>query len=320
METRPLRWSELTIGITIVIAFAIFLIGIILVGSNVKLFTATYTVRMFVPNIEGLVEGSMVTLAGRKVGYVKDMQFGTRDDVSGVEVSLSIDSKFQTQITDKSIATIKTIGLLGDKYVDISLGQSGERVMEEGNYVQVDLSPDLAAIARKVSTSVDDFVQTVRHARNIVQRIDEGKGTVGRLVTSEEMSESLDRFASSASRIAKMMESKNSSAGRLLRDSTLYVNLSTLVQNLGDITAKIKSGEGTLGKIATDASLYEEISRFATQSDSLLLKVNTPGGTADRLLTDPQFYENVVQLVKVLNDLVGDFKEHPDRYFHFSVF
>lgn len=320
MDKRTFRWSEISVGVVLIIAFTIFLVAIFLVGSNVKLFTPTYSLRIFVPNIEGLVGGSMVTLAGRKVGFVKDIRFAQQDGMNGVEVELSIDTKYQSQITEQSKASIKTIGLLGDKYVDISLGQVGERALTEADHIALDLSPDLAEISRKVAHAMDDFAETLRHARNITQKIDEGKGPVGRLVNSEEMSISLDRFVSSVSRITSMMESKSSTPGRMLRDSTLFVDLSAVAGNLNEITTRIKRGEGTLGKIVTDAALYERLSRFASQSDVLLSKMNNSGGSADKLLTDPELYDELVQLMKVLNTVVADLKEHPDRYFHFSVF
>ncbi len=174
MSKQYFRWSEVTVGVILVIAFAIFLIAMILIGSNVKLFTPTYSLKMFVPNIEGLVDGSMVTLAGRKVGFVKDIRFARQNGMNGVEVELSIDTEFQPQITNRSRATIKTIGLLGDKYVDISLGQKGERVLAEGDYVGLDLTPDIAEVTRKVAGAIDDFAETVRRAKSITQKIDEG--------------------------------------------------------------------------------------------------------------------------------------------------
>ncbi|MEE9288242.1 MAG: MlaD family protein [Bacteroidota bacterium] len=320
MSKRTFRWSELTVGLILIFAFAIFLIAMILVGSNIKLFTPTYSLRMFVPNIEGLVDGSMVTLAGRKVGFVKDVRFVLMDGLNGVEVEISIDTKFQSQITDQSKATIKTIGLLGDKYVDITMGQAGERVLVEGEHVGVKLSPDIAEISRKVASAIDDFVEMVRHTKSITQKIDEGKGVLGKLVNSEEMSAALDRFVTSVSRITTLVESKNGTAGRLLRDSTLYVDLSAVAENLNEITTNIRSGEGSLGRIVTDPALYEGLSRFASQADALLSKMNNSGGSAEKFLTDPQMYEEFVQLTKVLNTLVEDFKEHPGRYFHFSVF
>lgn len=320
MDKQTFRWSEITVGVVLVLAFGVFLVALILVGSNVKLFSPTYSLRIFVPNIEGLVDGSMVTLAGRKVGFVKDIRFTQQDGMNGIEVELSIDTKYQSQITKRSKATIKTIGLLGDKYVDITLGQTGERALAEGDHVAVDLTPDIAEISRKVSDAIDDFVETVRHTRNITQKIDEGKGAVGRLVNSEEMSASLDQFIASVSRITAIMESKTSTAGRMLRDTTLFVDLSAVAENLSEITTKIRRGEGTLGKIVTDPALYEELSRFANKADALLSKMNNSDSSAEKLLTDPQLYDELVQLMKVLNTLVSDLKEHPDRYFHFSVF
>jgi phospholipid/cholesterol/gamma-HCH transport system substrate-binding protein len=132
---KHLRWAELRVGLLVLVGMGLLIFILAIVGSNIKLFTPEYRLMLFVPNIEGLVNGSMVTLAGRKIGFVNDMQFVQVEGQNGVQVELKLDKSFQDRITDHSQAIIRTIGLLGDKYVDISLGTPGERVLKDGEYL-----------------------------------------------------------------------------------------------------------------------------------------------------------------------------------------
>jgi phospholipid/cholesterol/gamma-HCH transport system substrate-binding protein len=113
---------KLKVGVVVLVGLIIFFAAVIYVGSEESLFTTTYELKLFVPNIQGLTKGSMVALVGLKVGSVQDLTFAKRNGQNGVDITLKIEEKYRSSITLNSHAILRTIGLLGDKFVDISIG------------------------------------------------------------------------------------------------------------------------------------------------------------------------------------------------------
>lgn len=68
----------------------------------------------------------VLTLSGLAVGTIKDIGLVTYQGQNMVEFHLQIQSRFQARITTSSKALVKSIGVLGDKYMEITLGKNGE--------------------------------------------------------------------------------------------------------------------------------------------------------------------------------------------------
>jgi phospholipid/cholesterol/gamma-HCH transport system substrate-binding protein len=301
---RHIRWAELRVGLLVLASAAVFIFILAVVGSNIKLFTPQYTLKLFVPNIESLVNGSMVTLAGRKVGFVDDMRFAKVNGQNGVEVDLRIDKSFQGQITDQSQAIIRTIGLLGDKYVDISLGREGERALNEGEYLKTISGVDFELFTSKLNTSFDDFAATLASMKRITKRLDE---------------EDIGKFVRSMNNVVHALTAQQGSAGKLIYDPRLYNQLNSVADNLQALTTDLKGGKGTLGKMIVDTTLYHTLSTFSSRSDSLVDRL-MHSGTAGKLLTDEQLYTDLTKLIKELNALITDIRVNPDRYVQVKIF
>ena len=301
---RHLRWAELRVGLLVLAGAALFLFILVIVGSNVKLFSPQYKLKMFIPNIEALVNGSMVTLAGRKVGFVTDIRFAKHAGKNGVEVELSIEKKVQDAITERSEALIRTIGLLGDKYVDISLGSQGERVLNEGEYLKTIPVVDFEVFTSKLNASFDDFAATLASMKRITKRLDD---------------EDLGKFVRSMNNVVHALTAQQGSAGKLIYDPALYNQLNSVADNLETLTTDLKSGKGTLGKMIVDSTLYQTLSSFSSRSDSLVSSL-MHSGTAGKLISDEQLYADLMKLIKELNALITDIRVNPERYVQVKIF
>src|SRR6266702_4619058 len=145
MDSQQLRWSGLKVGIVVLIGLIIFVFIVSIVGTEQNVFSSTYRLKVFIPNVQGLVNGAQITLGGLKIGFVTDMEFTRRDSVNGVEITMQLTTKYRSSITVSSVGQIKTIGLLGDKYIDITIGSPGETPLMEEAYLPVTPSFDLEA-------------------------------------------------------------------------------------------------------------------------------------------------------------------------------
>ena len=91
----------------------------------------------------GLKRGAAVTIAGVNVGHVE--RIGLADDEARVVMQLQAG----LQIHEDAIASVKTSGLIGEKYVQISVG-SAEQIVKPGERIrQTEAAVDIEALISK---------------------------------------------------------------------------------------------------------------------------------------------------------------------------
>lgn len=112
--------------------------------GDVELFgTKQYPVKAKFTNVSGLKEGSDVQIAGVKVGKVSKISLDEYNAM--VELLMNPDVKLQ----DDSIASIRTQGIIGDKYVKISPGGAEEYINPNGVISETESTVDIEELISK---------------------------------------------------------------------------------------------------------------------------------------------------------------------------
>src|ERR1044071_9942976 len=125
---RSLAWTELRVGILVITSFLLLAVAIFYVSGQSGFFVPTYKVVAYFQNANNLKSGAEVSLEGVTIGNVQtvsvsratDPKTGLADPKKAVEAVLKLDAKYKNIIRSDSMATIGTIGLLGDSKVDIT--------------------------------------------------------------------------------------------------------------------------------------------------------------------------------------------------------
>lgn len=320
MSKNSLKLSNLKVGLTVFIGLVILFVFLFIVGSENNFLTSKYQLKIFVDNVQGLNSGSMVSLGGIKIGSVKDIEFARKDGVNGVNVTLDILTKYKPEVTKKSTAQLKTIGLLGDQFVDISIGQKGDEPLAEGEYIKVKPTLTFDKFADKIDPVVDDFSGVMKNLKVISDSIAHGSGMVGRMINSPATGRNLDELIANVNSVTSAIRHREGTLGKLAYDSSLYNNLNELTGNINSITDSVKSGKGTLGKLLVSDSLYTNINTLTLKLNNLLSKTESDSTMIGGLFNDTKFYNQFNSVLKELNLLIKDLREHPENYVQFSVF
>jgi len=130
------RGAQVRVGIFVFAALGMLAGAIFVLGSRTQYFRPQYTLRAVFSNVGGLLEGAGVYLAGVQVGRVGELRFFEDVAAQKVLVVLKIARNAQNRIRQDSVASIATAGLLGDKYIDITLGSENEPVLEDGMFIR----------------------------------------------------------------------------------------------------------------------------------------------------------------------------------------
>ena len=115
-------------GLFFVIGIVAVIASILIIGSDKGLTEAKFRVYVMYYSVGGLLEGAPVRLSGVNVGNVSDIDFSDKSfNGRKVIVTINIFNKFRKQLNDSARFAIKTEGVLGEKFVDISVLASGNK-------------------------------------------------------------------------------------------------------------------------------------------------------------------------------------------------
>lgn len=312
--------KKLKIGLTVFIGIAVFIVLMFIVGSESNTFTPTYSINMFLPNIEGLANGSMVSLGGLKIGSIASMEFGQQNGQTGITVTMKLRKTYQSQITTGSIAAIKTIGMLGDKYIDISIGTSNQRPLAEGEYIPVKSSKELGEVMDQMTDMISDISATAKNVRAITDTIKHGHGAAGKILCDDRFADELSGVVNKLNTISSSLSEKKGTLGKLLQDDGLYNKLNRTATNLSSITDSLHTGKGTAGKLLMNDSLYLALQSISNRMDVLLTKMNSDSSSIGPILNSSATIQQLNALVANINSFIADIKENPKKYVHLSLF
>ena len=104
-----------------------------------------YTIYARFSSVMGLRPGAEVEIAGVRVGRVTEIRLDPEKFMAVVAMRLDDN----VRLTDDAIASVKTSGLIGDKYVNLAPGGSGEPVKPGDTLFDTESAVDLESLISK---------------------------------------------------------------------------------------------------------------------------------------------------------------------------
>ncbi|HMC55838.1 MAG TPA: MlaD family protein [Gemmatimonadaceae bacterium] len=308
--------DQLRVGGLILVAMLILGFAVYKLGQAANLFSRRYELIVYLPSANGLREGGTVTLAGQLVGTVKKIEFlpVDYDTTRNLRVQLRIERALSEQIRKDSEARLRTMGLLGDKVLDISPGTPRYPVLRAGDTIHVASSLDYEAVLVKAAGAVDDVVALTHDLRSITSGLARGQGTMGQLLTNRAMYDQLTGAMARANSLFAGLQNPNGTFGRLLNDPTLYNRVTGAVTSLDSMLVAMNSSQGTIGKLMRDSTLYDNLAGIAQGADSLMRMLSNSDGFVGKLLTDQTLYDQLNKLTTDLGQVLADVRRDPRRY------
>ncbi|HTO87372.1 MAG TPA: MlaD family protein [Thermoanaerobaculia bacterium] len=275
MVTEHYVGRRFRVGLVVLVALFFTMIGVFMVGKRAHLFQRMWPYQTHFDSAAGLVNGNQVRLAGVTVGRVLEVNLSPEPGDQSVLVVYELDRRVAPRIRTGTQASIKTIGLLGDKYIELAGGTTDQQAIPIGGDIKAapgaglekllegggDLLPDLSAIARSL--------------KNILGRTEQGQGFLGAITSNSAESERLGNSFNAA------------------------------LHTLNGILKKVESGQGLVGKLLIDekygAETSASLARAIRALDSLLAKIDegirTGSGAIPALLSDPEGKRKIYGLV-----------------------
>jgi outer membrane protein OmpA-like peptidoglycan-associated protein len=156
------------VGVLVVLALLFLSAGIFLIGEKDLLFTSTYRLKADFQNVSGLNNGAEVRIGGIHQGTVKEIDLPSQPD-GKVTVVMNLRTPTRNLIKKDSRASIKTEGLLGDKYVEISFGSPKAQPVENYDTIASETPKDVTEETRALTNEASQGLTAFRDNMEALQ-------------------------------------------------------------------------------------------------------------------------------------------------------
>ena len=306
--------------------------SVFVLGGSSEILEDRYTLHAKYEDVAGLKEGAVVRLAGWDVGQVKAINFSNTLDDQDLTVEMSIMGRYQDRIRTDSEARIDTVGVLGDKYVSISMGSPEMARLESHDELATrapldflgytkkfeDILQNTSNISRKFDLMLgeDEDVaaaqlgKSFEHMENLLGEARDGEGLLHALVYDKALASSvtkalsnLERASANLADTSAEIRSGDGLANELIYGSdgaTLAKELRDLAGALSGLTSDLKNDDSVLHAMLYDpekAKMVDDLAATASSLRKASEAIESGEGTLGLLASDPALYQDLRALV-----------------------
>lgn len=345
---KQLKWSQLKVGITVIVASVTLAILLFLMSGTAGLFTRRITIKSYFDNAEGLRQGAPVRLSGVDIGNVARVAIVPGKPLTPVEVTMKISTTYAFNMRRDSVTSLETAGVLGETYLDIDSSQAVGGPVQDGDTLPTQVHPDFNQVVRASQSTLQNMDALLKRADRILAFAESGKGSIGKLIYDptlynrlsvtvadfqkivEEIAngqgslgalinrnEAYDKFLATLDKMNAViddMQQGKGTAGKFLKDPSLYNNANDTIANLKKVTDEINAGKGTLGKLTKDEELAKKLDTTITKLSQLTSDLEAGQGSAGKFFKDDAFYNNANEVMVETRGLIKGIRENPKKY------
>ena len=309
-RTDRVKWGELKIGL--LVAFGLgFLLWASFSGTGSSIFYDKKPLHTVLNTANGLIAGAPVRLSGVEVGKVDEIRLIGKSVKEQVFVTMLIEERAWFNVKADSRATLGTIGMLGDKYIELTPGSTELPELKPGDFIEGRVAGDLLSIIDHAPEMVGNLEHLAKALGDLATKLEGTDGTLGKLIHSD----SLHRALTDASRQAAQLLARLDE-----RVPPLVDKAATTMDDFGKVARSAADTAGTLGKLLHDDAVYDRLHGLTARLDSLMAGLQAGQGTAGAMLKDEAVYADLHKTILDVQFLLQDIRENPKKYVTFKVF
>jgi len=347
---KQLKWSQLRVGITVIVASLTLGFLLFLMSGTAGLFTKRITVKSYFDNAEGLRPGAPVRLSGVDIGNVAHIFIVPDKDKqqTPVEVIMKVTTKYSYAMRRDSVTSLETAGVLGETFLDIDSSQAVGPPLQDGDTLPTQVHPDFNQVVRASQSTLQNmdallkradrilafaesgkgslgkliydptlynrFSVTVADFQKVVEQVANGQGSLGALISRNDAYDKFTAVLDKMNAVIDDMQQGKGTAGKFLKDPSFYNNANDTIANLKKVTDDINAGKGTLGKLSKDEELAKKLDTTITKLSELTTQLEAGQGSAGKLFKDEALYNNANDMLVEAKALIKGVRENPKKY------
>jgi len=251
------------LGIFVFLGTVLLIVSILLIGNKDSLFVSTIEVKTYFQSVQGLKSGAPVRLSGYDIGNVSKITL-VPDGSGQVEVIMNIQKDLAQFIRIDSEASIETEGLVGKKIVVITAGSKDMAPVQEKGIIKSEDPISITEIVGETKDVMKYLNEITKEFSEIVAKINQGEGTIGKLVNDDNLYESTVKITNTAEMSLKQINNRFQEVSEIIVGlsgsyKNIVTNLDSTVVDVKSLISKVENGEGVLGALISDRSSYDSI-------------------------------------------------------------
>jgi len=319
--------TEAKVGVFFLVGIAILGIITFKVENLGEIFERKYELHTRFPHASGMNAGDAVAIAGVKVGEIKEVRL-ERDSVV---ITLYIESRHQ--VRRGATATIAWGGLLGNRYIDITLGDPKEPFLPPGSEVPTVPGIELTQVIKKVDAAATQLQEILKgsdagpklsklldNLLRISEDIRDQKGTLGKLIGSDEMYKKAvdiaDDLKGTAARLNKLIADNDKRVSNIIENiEAAAPDVRAAVATIRRIAEQVDKGDGLLPQLLRDEQMYKDfksalarVNTTAERIEDVAKRLQEGRGLFHKLTQDEQLSKDVDKMSKDLGEAIASFK------------
>ncbi len=313
-------FTELVVGAFVALVFLGLAVFTIVISGKNLFNDEVFGIEVVLPDAMGLRPNDPVIARGTTVGSVKDVRF----QPDGVHVKAQLEAP--VQFHEGYSITVVSTSILGGRQLVLKEGEPDAPVVENVNALvgqkPSDLMEDATAAIARVREFLDtdvltNLVEFSESLKEIGRRLEDGEGTIGRLLAEDSVYTNLDATVANVRLITDRLERGEGTVGKLLSTNDVVHadirsalasakealdTVKSAAANIDKISARVERGEGTIGQLlSTNDTAYADLKAALANIRKVTDDLKGGQGLAGRLVYDKKLGEDASQLLENLN-------------------
>jgi len=337
--------SSLKAGIFVIIAGFLLISGILTLGKREQLWAKHEMLWARFENAAGIIPGADVRIAGVTAGSVRNvMVTHSSGGDTTVLLMLDISDQYFSFITDDSVASIQTMGPLGDKYIEVSLGTNGSRELRPKEQIKTaepldfyEIAEEMRAALNKVnhisqrlastleafeeSGIIEDTSAAAKGMRSIVERVEKGPSLMHSVFYDPELPEILENMHVSSGILRTTfedMKAGENNLGELMCGEKVagsIDNLASASAGMKRIVTEVETGNGITHALIYDEAPKKALADFVAAAESarkVLGEIESGQGMVHAAIYDKKSgaaIKNLTEATERMNAILNDVQQ-----------
>lgn len=279
------------VGAFVIAGLLLFAGGLFLIGDRRLLFAEPFELNATFGRVSGLQVGSRVRLSGLEAGEVLEIPVPPRPS-EPFRVRMRIREDLRQLIRADSVPAIQTDGIVGNTFIQISVGTEGAAVVSPG-----------ATLTGRDPIEIADLIQEGRDAfRTVAAEVTGLKDEVQTAI--EALTGTAETATEVIGNVGEKIETLTAASAGVVQDAqSVLAEANAVVRN-------IREGRGTIGKLATDDALYERVVNASREVEQSMRNVREMTDRTRELVTSFAARDGTAQQVALsLRNALADVQE-----------
>jgi len=313
---RVTEWRDLKVGIIAAVTITAIVLFVLLFARVGAMHGDTSSIYVLTDDAPGVLNGTEVWLAGKKIGQVKDIHFRpvTTDTLQRLAIHTTISTDQLHYLRRDAYADIRPGGsLVGAPVIWVSAGTSAGSSLKNGDTLVTKSTGAMKPVGDKIEALGAKVTVLTDSGLRVARMLNEQIGTLGRLAHS-----GLPRVAAAGRQVADLSHKATSGNGSvaLLLNGDVRAHFGRILATKDSITRLMSSGNGNIARIRNDSSLMQRAAHVRAELDTLM-KITGANGNVAKLRSDSTLTLQMAAARAQLTAIIADLKKHPGRYIHF---